>query len=186
MKVNTLELLDDLQDRTQKSAALVNVFQKLDENTLQYKLTPNTWSVLECVAHLNSYYAFYLPLLRDAIELDKSKQYEGIFKAGWLGQFFVNLIEPKEDRIKKMSAMAKMNPNGKNLNPIILQIFLDHQRELHEIMEICKKRNLNRVRISTAISKWISISLGDTLRFIVVHNERHLLQAQRCLKSTIV
>jgi TusA-related sulfurtransferase len=183
--MNTLALLEDLQDRTQKSAALINVLQKLEESTLQHKLNPNTWSVLECIAHLNLYYAFYIPLLKTAVELDQTKSYEGRFKSGWLGEFFVTIMKPKKGKIKKMSAMAKMNPNGTLLDPSILEVFLNNQKTIHEIMEICKTRNLNSVKIPTVMSKWVSISLGDTLRFIVVHNERHLLQAQNCLKSTL-
>lgn len=184
--MNTIALVEDLQDRTQKSAALVHVLQKHDESVLQHKLTPTTWSVLECVAHLNLYYEFYLPLLKEAIKSETIKPHEGGFKTGWLGQFFVNLMEPKEGKIKKMSAMAKMNPNATQLNSATLQTFIHYQEDFLEIIKKCKTLNLNEVKIPTVMSKWVTISLGDTLRFIVVHNERHLLQAQNCLKSTIV
>lgn len=184
MKMNKNELLDDLLDRTQKATALVSIFQKMEESALQLKEDAKSWSVLECIDHLNRYYAFYLPLLNKALHNDKSNKTES-FSTGWLGQFFVKLMEPKEGTIKKMKAMESMNPNGSKLDISVLQQFINHQEAFLQIMEQCKTINLNAAKLPTVMSKWITISLGDTLRFIVVHNERHLLQAQNCLKSSI-
>lgn len=185
MKLNTQELVADLQDRTQKATALVAVFYKLDESRLQYKSNPNSWSVLECIAHLNRYYAFYLPLLTKATVKPNPEKTATFFKTGLLGQFFVKLMEPKKNKIKKMKAVAKMNPNGSLLSIEELNLFNHYQNEFLAVLERCEQVDLNGHQVPTVISKWITISLGDTLRFIVVHNERHLLQAQNCLKSAI-
>ena len=182
MKIDNLLLIEDLQDRTQKASALATVFCKLEESKLQYKPDANSWSVLECITHLNRYYAFYIPLLTKAIA-SYPAQTGSVFKPGILGQFFVRLMEPKANKIKKMKAMAKMNPNGSQPDKKVLNQFVEYQKELLSVLERCKQGNLNKPQIPTVMSKWITISLGDTLRFIVVHNERHLLQAQNCLKT---
>lgn len=182
MKINTIALIADLEDRTHKATALVQVFQKLAESQLRYKENPNTWSVLECIAHLNRYYAFYLPLLQKAIHKEAVKKGSGSFRSGWLGQFFVKLMEPKEGKIKKMKAMAVMNPNGTPVDAVVLQDFIANQEAFLQLLEACRTLDLNAVSIPTVMSRWITINLGDTLRFMVVHHERHLLQAQNCLK----
>ncbi|TBX66998.1 DinB family protein [Flavobacterium silvisoli] len=184
MKINTLALVDDLHDRTQKASALVNVFQKLEEHQLRQKTHPEAWSVLECIDHLNRYYTFYLPALKKAIQTAQTKAGNSSFKTGILGQFFVKLMEPKAGKIKKMKALAQMNPVNSNVQPEVLQQFITHQEELLSLLETSRNLNLNAVQVPTAMSKWVTISLGDTFRFIVVHNERHLLQAQNCLKIT--
>ncbi len=181
--MNTLALVDDLQDRTQKASALVSVFQKLEEHQLQQKANPDAWSVLECIDHLNRYYTFYLPLLKKAVQTAQTKAGNSSFKTGLLGEFFVKLMQPKAGKIKKMKALAQMNPVNSNVQPDVLRQFITHQTEFLSLLESSRNLNLNAVQVPTAISKWISISLGDTLRFIVVHNERHLLQAQNCLKN---
>lgn len=138
---------------------------------------------LQCIAHLNKYYAYYIPLLNDT--LAKSKQQKGIviFKTGILGQFFVKLMEPKRGKIKKIKTIANMNPNGCDLLIEELVFFMNYQLEFLSILEKSKNCDLNRFQIPTVMSKWIMISLGDTFRFIVAHNERHLLQTQNCLKQ---
>lgn len=186
MKINTIELLEDLKERTDIGNAIVSFFWELDESDLRYKPSPTTWSVLECVAHLNRYYAFYIPLLNEA--LGKQVEYRGlvIFKTGVLGDFFVRLMEARAKKIKKMKAISYMDPNGCDLKTTELALFMNYQLEFLSIMDKCKNYDLTAPRIPTVMSKWVTISLGDTLRFLVTHNERHLLQAQNCLQWTMV
>lgn len=183
MKLKQQSLLDDLHDRSQKASALVHIFLQLDPQTLQRKEDPNSWSVLECVEHLNRYFRFYLPLLHKAIRDQKDKKPAEHFKTGWLGQFFVQLMQPQEGRIKKMKAVALMNPNGQSLDLSTLHEFIDHQNTFIQLIAQARAGNLKTHRIPTVMSGWITLSLGDTMRFITVHNERHLLQAQNSIKS---
>ena len=185
MTTDTLWLVEDLQDRTQKASALAAAFSKIEVERLQYKPDASRWSVLECIAHLNRYYAFYMPLLRNAVAKSPIIKADFTFTSGLLGQFFVRLMEPKGNTVKKMKAMAKMNPQGSTLDVSELHDFMAYQEELLTLLETCKYHNLAQPKVPTALSKWITISLGDTLRFLVVHNERHLLQAQNCLKWAV-
>jgi hypothetical protein len=41
-----------------------------------------------------------------------------------------------------------------------------------------QKVDLTKVKTAISLSKFIKLRLGDTLRFLVYHNERHILQAQ--------
>ena len=42
--------------------------------------------------------------------------------------------------------------------------------------------DLGKIKIPISIAPFVKIKLGDTLRFIVYHNERHIVQAQNILK----
>jgi len=182
MKLNNIELIEDLKERTIEASAVASLFFEVDEQELQSKANPEAWSALECFAHLNRYYAFYIPLLIKAI--GSSPEHKGllVFKAGYLGQFFVRLTDIKQKKIKKMKAMPTMDPNGSNPTIEELRLFIDYQKDMLSILEKSKNYNLSKPKIPTAMSRWITISLGDTLRFIVAHNERHLHQAEGCLK----
>ena len=46
-------------------------------------------------------------------------------------------------------------------------------------MDLSKKINISKTRTAISISKIIRLKLGDTFRFNVAHNERHLLQAEK-------
>ncbi|MDI9256781.1 DinB family protein [Flavobacterium sedimenticola] len=181
MKINAIELLEDLQSRTLHQATIVRCFITRDDSDLRYKADSESWSVLECIAHLNCYYTFYLPLLREA--LSKSTPHKGVivFKTGFLGNYFVRLMETESDKVKKMKAVPAMNPNHTILQRDELSLFIEYQSEFTALLNLCKAYDISAPTIPTVLSKWVTLSLGDTLRFIVAHNERHLLQAQNRL-----
>ena len=186
MKICNIDLIEDLKARTAAVSAAASLFREVDQEALQYKTSAETWSVLECIAHLNRYYHFYMPLLIEAA--GNSQECKGLpfFKPGILGAFFVKLMEPKEEKAKKMKAVAQMDPNGSNPSVEELELFLNYQKDLLSILDISKGYDLRKPQIPTVMSRWITISLGDTFRFIVTHNERHLRQAERCLHQVLV
>ena len=53
-----------------------------------------------------------------------------------------------------------------------------------QLLSLAHDKNLNNIRIPISINKWIKIKLGDTFRFVIYHNERHIQQAKRVLKET--
>jgi hypothetical protein len=49
------------------------------------------------------------------------------------------------------------------------------------LLEQGKKVDLTRTRTSISISSLIKLRLGDTLRVVIYHNQRHLAQVRRIL-----
>ncbi|MEY4902729.1 MAG: hypothetical protein RLZZ292_544, partial [Bacteroidota bacterium] len=39
--------------------------------------------------------------------------------------------------------------------------------------------SLGKVRVPVSITRFLKLKLGDTLRFVIYHNERHVQQALR-------
>lgn len=61
MKIEKKRLIDDLLKRTEESSLSAQKFKKLNAGDLNYKKSPDEWSILECIEHLNLYGDFYLP-----------------------------------------------------------------------------------------------------------------------------
>jgi len=61
---------------------------------------------------------------------------------------------------------------------VVLETFLSNQYTLLSLLDNSKAYNLNAVKIPISVSRWITISLGDTFEFVIMHNERHIVQAQ--------
>jgi hypothetical protein len=59
--------------------------------------------------------------------------------------------------------------------------FIRQQEQLLIYLKKSRKNDLNRIKISVSIAKWLKLKLGDVFRFIIAHNERHILQARRNL-----
>ena len=61
--------------------------------------------------------------------------------------------------------------------------FLEHQHKLFHLLELARRRDLNAVRVPVSISKLIRFKLGDTFRFLIAHEQRHMIQARNAVKA---
>ncbi|MDF3026879.1 MAG: hypothetical protein K0S23_1186 [Fluviicola sp.] len=191
MKIQTEVLLVDLTNRTKQLIREAEAFKDLAEQTLNYKQDPESWSVLECLEHLNLYGRFYLPEIAKriseqssssslSIPLQRGKN-ESVFKSGWLGNYFANSMLPKE-KLNKMKTFKNMNPLNSKLDKQVIEEFIGQQNEMLRLLEEARKVNLNKTKTAISISKLIKLKLGDTFRFVIYHNQRHMVQALRIKK----
>lgn len=180
MKFKTEELLAELIEQTRININKVENFRELSDTELNHKENTEKWSILECIEHLNLYGDFYNPEIRKRIETSHSKA-NLIFKSGVIGNYFVNMMLPKK-KLNKMKTFKDKNPAGSSLDSIVIDKFISQQKEFLELIESSKNINLTKTKTAVSISKVIKIRLGDTFRFIVAHNQRHLIQAENAKK----
>lgn len=183
MKIQAEALLVDLINRTKQLIQEAETFKDKPEEVLNYKQTAESWSMLECLEHLNLYGRFYLPEIAKRISESKQKS-EAVFKSGWLGNYFANSMLPKA-KLNKMKTFKNMNPLNSQLDKKVIDEFLDQQNELLQLLEKARKISLNKTKTAISISKLIKLKLGDTFRFVIYHNQRHMVQAQRIENSKI-
>jgi hypothetical protein len=176
MKIEQSQLIQELRDLTHAAQAQVKVFQSYPLEQLNYKSSDSDWSVLECMEHLCLYGKFYLPEIERRM-MKGAAVTKTHFKSGWIGNYFVNMI--KATNTKKIKATKPMNPAGSELDFSTLTLFSTQLEWLDVLLVKAKKVNLTKVKTAISLSKFIQLRLGDTLRFLVYHNERHILQAQR-------
>ena len=142
---------------------------------------PGSWSAAQVLEHLNFYNRFYLPRLEQKLNM---KDANGSFKPGWLGNYFTKMMAPKADGAiaNKMSAPKNAQPET-NLNAArVVAEFLEGQSQLLSLLDRAVQADLNQ-RIPTSISSLIRLKSGDTFRFLVAHQQRHMAQLQRTLQA---
>lgn len=180
MKIQTEALIVDLANRTKQLITEAETLKEKSDEQLNYKQHAESWSVLECLEHLNLYGRFYLPEIKNCIQQGKGKS-DPVFKSGWLGNYFANSMLPKE-KLNKMKTFRNMNPLNSNLDKKVIDEFISQQNEMLRLLEESRKVSLNKTRTAISISKLIKLKLGDTFRFVIYHNQRHMVQAQRIYK----
>ena len=179
MKIDSNKLLDDLKSQTVSIIDQVTSMRLQGIQRLNAKLNEESWSALECIEHLNRYGRFYIPEINNRLQLaDKSDK--STFSSGWLGNYFAKIMIPSTN-MKPMKTFTSMNPNGSQLDVSVLDEFLTQQRQILKILENAREVDLSKTKTSISISKLIKLRLGDTLRVVIYHNERHILQAQRAV-----
>jgi hypothetical protein len=177
------ELLQDLLERTQENKNKAEGYNTLPLETLNWKSSPDSWSILECLEHLNRYGDYYIPEIEKRITASTHKPSK-IFKSGWLGNYFANSMLPKE-KLNRMKTFKSMDPKGSSLDKGVLSKFIVQQQAIANLLNKSKEVDLTKTKTGISISKWIKLRLGDTFRVVIYHNQRHLVQAERVLKETI-
>lgn len=182
MKFNQKELIEELIDISNANTKAVFWFKRLNDRKLNLKPNEYAWSILECIEHLNLYFDYYIPVIRASIEQSSSKPKEDTFKAGVLGNYFTNIIK-WSPKMSKMSSPKDKTPSTHDLSPEVLNRFITSNEELIRLLDVAKEVNLTKTKTPISISTWIKLRLGDTLRFVIYHNERHITQAQQVLSK---
>ena len=81
-----------------------------------------------------------------------------------------------------MKTFKVMNPAGSKLDRKVLEKFIGQQKTTLELLEKAAMVSLTKTKTSISISSWIKLRLGDTLRVVIYHNQRHLVQAAKVMK----
>jgi hypothetical protein len=105
MKISSSQLITELQNIIQQHIHYVETLLQKPEEELNYRVTENSWSILECIEHLNRYGNFYIPEIRTKIAASKYAP-EAIFSSGILGEYFASSMLPKE-KLKKNEHLQK-------------------------------------------------------------------------------
>lgn len=169
-----------IQTLLEQTKQIINQAEKLksyDLNKLTWKEDGISWSILECLEHLNLYGDFYLPQIESKIENSTTKT-DIEFYSGILGNYFAKSMLPKE-KLNKMKTFKDKNPLNANLDKTVIDKFINQQIKLLELLNKSRNVSLNKVKIQTSISSLIKLKLGDTFQFFINHIIRHLNQIDR-------
>lgn len=151
-------------------------FQNIPDERLVQPAPDGGWSIAQCLDHLNGYGFHYLPLLGAALQ--RAGEGSGIYRATWLGEYFTKALDPDTGK-KKIKAFKKHVPQRHLDAPAVVGEFIRQQELLLQLLRTARRKDLNKTRIPISLTRWVTMNIGDTLRFLIAHNERHIRQALR-------
>lgn len=175
------QLIQSLIEQTRCIINQAEQLKTLDNHTLTWKENEISWSVLECLEHLNLYGDFYLPQIETRIKTTNSKS-EFEFNPGLLGNYFAQSMLPKE-KLNKMKTFKDKNPLNSALDRTVIDRFLTQQMQLLNLLNESRKVSLNKVKVPTTLTKLIQLKLGYLFPFIINHNIRHFKQIENVQKA---
>ncbi|UUV22783.1 DinB family protein [Paenimyroides aestuarii] len=181
MRIATENLIEELIEITTEHLTFAEELLLKSEADLNKRLTNDSWSVLECLEHLNWYGNFYLPEIESRMKASNTKATTA-FKSGWLGNYFAQSMLPKE-KLNKMKAFKSMNPIHSRLSKNTVTVFIEQQKQLLHLLHAARLVDLNKIKTSISITSLIKLKLGDTFRFVIYHNKRHVVQAKKVLMN---
>jgi hypothetical protein len=183
-KFKSEDLINQLQADVKQIISAAEHLQTADPVKLDYCPAEGSWSVAQVLEHLNAYNRYYLPAIEKSM-IHISKDTSAWFVPGFWGNYFTKMMMPKNvyEIKNKMKAMKSYIPSkGLNVDAVFKEFF-QHQNKLLQLLDVAKRRNLDSIRIPISISKLIRFKLGDTFRFIIAHEQRHMIQARNAVKA---
>lgn len=182
MTYKSTQLLAELDDAVKDIIEVAETdFATYSPRELNWKPMPEKWSAAECLEHLNIYSRYYNPAMSQAIQEKNHLVFVDDFKSGWFGNFSVKSVHP--DNAKKQKTLKRLDPVHSELPSTVLDDFLAHQQKLREIISKSNAVNLNKIKIPAEVAKLMKLRLGDCLRFVVAHQQRHIQQAKDVLSG---
>src|SRR6478736_5512374 len=183
------DLIARLEHKTEEHLTVtVKTFQNLTDTALLRPSTTGGWSIAQCLDHLNRYGHYYLPEIKSAMDRSKRQRdayaSEGsdFFKSGWFGNYFTNMMDPKTG--KSYKAFKEYIPSLElNAHEVVAEFILQQETLLMYLNNAATTDLSTRLPIS--ITSLIKLKLGDVFQFLIMHNERHLLQAKRNLGQVL-
>jgi len=167
-----MTLSEKLQANT---IALFNTIDSLAQAEVEFKSSPDSWSILECVEHIflvdKAVYKSIFTPAPETVENDKTE----LFGEGKLN----HLLVTKRDF--KVVAPVPVTPTNRfktieeakqNINAIIDQI-IDHI-STHKIEE--ETHTIKHIRLG-------EMTKVDWIHFLISHTNRHILQIEAIKKS---
>ncbi|MBK7129168.1 MAG: DinB family protein [Crocinitomicaceae bacterium] len=181
------ELLKKLADLTGiLSDEVRKNFLELTPEQLFWRPNDRTWSVAQCLAHLNAYYSFYIPVFRERIKNTRFRTPGQYFVSSPLGT--ASILAVKLGKVKNVKRRLKA---AKDYNPLInatlptenaVLEFLAYQDEMQKLIADSRFINVRKAKCTLAVTSLIKLRLGDAFQVVVYHNERHVEQAKNLLK----
>ena len=153
----------------------------LSEEQFIWQPSPGSWSVAQCLDHLNATARMYLPRLDEGIAeaMRRGLYGEGPFAHDFIGKFFVRTMEPPP-RLK-VKAPATFHTAPKRSRAEIMAAFRAYQVQFVDRLRQASGLDLRRAKVMSPASTWIKMSLNSGFALMVAHERRHLWQAQQVI-----
>jgi len=156
-----------------------NEFGTLSVDHLNWKPAPGSWSVAQCFDHLITSNKGYFPIVESVVAGQKKTRFlerVPILPTIW-SKALISSLNPQTGR--NMKAPAAFQPSSSDLPDSIIQDFVSNQGRVVDAITSVKNLNIDQTVITSPAASFVTYSLLDAFRIVVVHEQRHFQQAMR-------
>lgn len=155
------------------------------DDAFNRKPGPRSWSVGECVVHLNRMSKGYLPVLEEAAALDGPRG-KGPFGYGWVATKFIDAQRPGSRSIRTVKAMRPPPTDGRrsaiNRARALARFDADTDRYVAAV-ERADGLDIGRVMVRSPFLPILRLPLGAFFEALGHHALRHVAQAERVART---
>lgn len=155
-----------------------STFGHLTPSQLNWKPSPERWSVAQCFDHLLTSNKGYFPVIDNVLAGHKPTLWQSMpVLPGLMGKLLIKSLDPASTR--KIKAPKRFQPALSDINGSVINDFVDQQQQIVAKMKATEHLDLEKLVITSPVAGVVIYSLMDAYRIIVVHEHRHFQQAKR-------
>lgn len=158
-------------------------FSSLPGDTMKWRPSPQVWSALDVIDHLNKVYALYLdnfqrlineaPILDDAVKSPVQRTL--------IGRMAIFGCRPKHGRRRmKIKTFDFFQPTLEDPK-VIMTDFSNNKDRFHTLIKTARNKDVRGIKIQTALGSKVKFYIPECFEFLLVHEQRHLVQIQELL-----
>ena len=159
------------------------VFGRLSGEQLNWKPSEGEWSIGQCFDHLIISNRPYVLIFEKVLAGRRRRRlWERMpLLSRFFGTLLINTLRPDSGRRAK--ARPAFYPSSSHIAPAIIGVFLEQQARLLRLMDASRTLDLDGITITSPVLRFVTYSLMDACRIIVVHEQNHFVQATRVMES---
>ena len=158
-------------------------FGNLSASQLNWKPSPERWSVAQCFDHLITTNSGYFPIIEEVLAGKKRSFWQSMpVLPGLTGRLLIKALDPSSTR--KIKAPKRFEPAQSDISGSVIDDFVDQQARMVETMKATEDLDLEKIVITSPAAAVVTYTLMDAYRIIVVHEQRHFQQARRVTEET--
>lgn len=175
------ELLDRLESDLKKLLELVRAqFTPLPLEALQVRPGQDQWNAQECFAHLNAHFDYFLPRIELAIHKAKARSWApgSERRQNGLGRRAIRAADTLNMGVVRRKSHKRIHPKHLQMRASEVKAFLINMEMLHRLLLQARDVDLNKAKVAHFQWPHFNFLLGDMFEYILLHAQRHTLQAQ--------
>lgn len=168
-----------LQKGKEAKEKIIQEFSDISLEQLNWKSSPESWSIAQCLEHLiiadSSYFNDLEKITGGNFKMDLWEKYSPFTRL--CGRLMKNRLQ--EQVKKKMIAPKKIQPqsSGKSLSTI--EDYLKNLDMFLAFISNCKNVDIDKIVITSPTIRIVTYSLRDAFTFLIQHEHRHINQGIR-------
>ena len=177
---NNNTLIDRALERgVQARGKVLENFRKISHKQFNWKPSPASWSIAQCLEHLvisdRSYFQVLEKIINGKYTLSFWEKYSPF--SGLLGKMLIDNLQEEVKRKTKTS--DKLVPAMSEKDPSFINDYLENLDTFMKYISACRQVDLNKTIITSPMLGFVTYSLKDAITFLPEHEHRHINQAIR-------
>ena len=145
--------------------------------------SPGSWSVAECLQHLNISVDAYFPIWPQVVANAGPRKTEvnAPYRTDFWGRLLSWILEPPA-RIRSRTPFS-FEPVDVNSIETVLSGFLERQQRILATLRRCRGRSIDRIRMASPVDRRIRYSIWSSFVIVAAHQRRHLWQGEQAVQK---